>query len=343
MPRLTFRSACLFAALLLAACAQTPPQDAPVSLAGTFWQFVKFQGGDDRTALPDDRAKYTVAFGTDGGVSVRSDFQLPRHVPTRLLARPIRRALVLRSFVRPQERPPLPVADGGRRHLRVRACGAAVGGPWPFSGHTLDCDKGGLTMKRLLLAVAIAIPAFLMGCASVMREAPSQTITPPAPEKAKIVFMRSSMVAGAIGCDLFEVVNGELRYIGQLPTGNKVAYETTPGDKVFMAYGTAADFMLAKVVAGRTYYSIVRPNWGTGGFAPTPIRQVDTINPDQRSKEFQEWTTGTKLIEPTDGTQAWFAENKSRMQAIYTDYWSRFQRKNEQEKAERTLLPQDGR
>jgi hypothetical protein len=198
-------------------------------------------------------------------------------------------------------------------------------------------------MKRLLLAAAIAVPVLLMGCASVMREASSQTITPPAPEKAKIVFMRSSMVAAAIGCDLFEVVNGELRYIGQLPTGNKVAYETTPGDKVFMAYGTAADFMLAKVVAGRTYYVIVRPNWGTGGFAPTPIRQVDSIHPDQSSKEFQEWTTGTKLIEPTDGTQAWFAENKSRMQAVYTDYWSRFQRKNEQEKAERTLLPQDGR
>jgi hypothetical protein len=198
-------------------------------------------------------------------------------------------------------------------------------------------------MKRLLLAAAIAVPVLLMGCASVMREASSQTITPPAPEKAKIVFMRSSMVAAAIGCDLFEVVNGELRYIGQLPTGNKVAYETTPGDKVFMAYGTAADFMLAKVVAGRTYYVIVRPNWGTGGFAPTPIRQVDSIHPDQSSKEFQEWTTGTKLIEPTDGTQAWFAENKSRMQVVYTDYWSRFQRKNEQEKAERTLLPQDGR
>jgi para-nitrobenzyl esterase len=73
MPRLTFHSASLFAALLLAACAQTPPLDAPASLAGTSWQFVKFQGGDDRTALPDERAKYTVAFGTDGGVSVRFD------------------------------------------------------------------------------------------------------------------------------------------------------------------------------------------------------------------------------------------------------------------------------
>ena len=198
-------------------------------------------------------------------------------------------------------------------------------------------------MRKLLLAVAVAVPAFLAGCASVMRDAPSQAITPPATDKAKIVFMRTSMVAGAIGCDLFEVVNGELRYIGQLPTGNKVVFETTPGDKVFMAYGTAADFMLAKVVAGRTYYSIVRPNWGTGGFAPTPIRQQDSMYPDQRSKEFQEWMSGTKLIEPTEAAQAWFAENKARMQGIYTDYWSRFQRKNEQEKFDRTLMPQDGR
>lgn len=198
-------------------------------------------------------------------------------------------------------------------------------------------------MKKLLLAAVVALPVFLTGCASVMRDAPSQTVTPPAPDKAKIVFMRSSMVAAAIGCDLFEVVNGELRYIGQLPTGNKVVFETTPGEKVFMAYGTAADFMLAKVAGGRTYYSIVRPNWGTGGFAPTPIRQVDSIYPDQRSKEFQEWVSGTKLIEPTEGAQAWFVENKARMQAIYTDYWARFQRKNEQEKFDRTLMPQDGR
>ena len=73
MPYLTFRSVSLFAALLLAACAQTPPQDGPVSLAGTSWHFVRFQGGDDRVVVPDDRSKYTVAFGTDGGVGVRFD------------------------------------------------------------------------------------------------------------------------------------------------------------------------------------------------------------------------------------------------------------------------------
>ena len=191
-------------------------------------------------------------------------------------------------------------------------------------------------MNRASLAAAALVCVLASGCASVMRDAPSQQISPPGSDKAKVVFMRSSMVAGAIGCDLFEVVNGELKFIGQLPTGNKVAYETTPGKKVFMAYGTAADFMLAELAPGKTYYSVVRPNWGTGGFAPTPIR-------DPKGSEAHGWISGTKLLE-TDpkAAEAWFAENKARLQGIHGDYWSRFQNKNEQEKAERTLLPQDG-
>lgn len=171
-----------------------------------------------------------------------------------------------------------------------------------------------------------------------MRDAPSQEITRAGGNKAKVVFMRSSMVAAAIGCELFEVVNGELRLIGQLPTGNKVVWETTPGKKVFMAYGTAADFMLAELAPGKTYYAVVRPNWGTGGFAPTPIRAQDI-----KSSEAQGWLTGTKLIEADPkAVDAWMTENKPRMQGIYADYWSRFERKSASEKAERTLMLQDG-
>jgi len=191
-------------------------------------------------------------------------------------------------------------------------------------------------MNRASLAAAALVCVLASGCASVMRDAPSQQISPPGSDKAKVVFMRSSMVAGAIGCDLFEVVNGELKFIGQLPTGNKVAYETTPGKKVFMAYGTAADFMLTELAPGKTYYSVVRPNWGTGGFAPTPIR-------DPKGSEAQGWISGTKLLElsPKEA-EAWMAENKQKLQGIHAEYWSRFQNKNEQEKAERTLLPRDG-
>lgn len=59
--------------LLAAACAQAPQQDGPAGLAGTSWQFARFQGGDGRVVVPDDKARYTVSFGADGGVSVRFD------------------------------------------------------------------------------------------------------------------------------------------------------------------------------------------------------------------------------------------------------------------------------
>jgi len=34
---------------------------------------VRFQGGDDKVVVPDDRTKYTIAFAADGSVSVRFD------------------------------------------------------------------------------------------------------------------------------------------------------------------------------------------------------------------------------------------------------------------------------
>jgi para-nitrobenzyl esterase len=63
-------------ALLLAGCAQVAP--APDSLAGTSWQFVKFQGGDGTVFRPADKAMYTVAFGADGVANVRFDCNLGR-------------------------------------------------------------------------------------------------------------------------------------------------------------------------------------------------------------------------------------------------------------------------
>ena len=57
--------------LLLAACASAP-QSAP-PLGGTSWQLVKFQGGDGKTLVPDDKSKYTLAFGRNGILSARID------------------------------------------------------------------------------------------------------------------------------------------------------------------------------------------------------------------------------------------------------------------------------
>jgi heat shock protein HslJ len=42
-------------------------------LVGTSWQLVAFRGSDDTTLTPDDRSKYTVAFGADGQLTARID------------------------------------------------------------------------------------------------------------------------------------------------------------------------------------------------------------------------------------------------------------------------------
>jgi hypothetical protein len=43
------------------------------ALVGTSWQLVKFQGSDDTTLTPDDRAKYTIWFGAGGRLTARLD------------------------------------------------------------------------------------------------------------------------------------------------------------------------------------------------------------------------------------------------------------------------------
>jgi para-nitrobenzyl esterase len=63
----------LLLSLACAACATPAPPPATQALPGTTWQFVRFQGGDGGVQVPDDKAKYTVAFAADGGVNVRFD------------------------------------------------------------------------------------------------------------------------------------------------------------------------------------------------------------------------------------------------------------------------------
>ncbi len=52
---------------------QPSSSNAANKLAGTSWQLVKFQGGDDRVLTPDSRIKYTITFNADSSVNVRFD------------------------------------------------------------------------------------------------------------------------------------------------------------------------------------------------------------------------------------------------------------------------------
>ncbi|WP_144394997.1 hypothetical protein [Pleionea sediminis] len=199
-------------------------------------------------------------------------------------------------------------------------------------------------MKVIFNIFSLLIIVFaIQGCSgNLMTKSKTGVVPPPASGKATIVFMRSSFVASAIGVELFEINNGELTFVGELPNGSKIAHQTTPGEKVYMAYGTAADFMIAKVIGNKTYYSIVRPNWGTGGFAPTPIRADGSSDYNMNSSEFEDWKSDTDLLEKKPDAREWFKKNKDKYKKIYNEYWSRFQKKTAAEKLERTMQVSDG-
>ena len=198
-------------------------------------------------------------------------------------------------------------------------------------------------MKKISVLVVFVFLAGCGGSSALMKPSANQNITPASKKKAKIEFMRNSFVAGGINAELFEIAKGKMKFIGSVPMGSKIVYETTPGKKVFMAYGMAADFMIADVRAGKTYYSIVRPNWGTGGFAPTPVRTDGTTDFNTAIPDFKEWVSGTELLEPIPAdAKAWFKKEQKNILTVYKKYWQIFKTKNPNEKAARTLTPRDG-
>lgn len=58
----------LIGVLAACGCAQLAAPSQPGTLAGTSWQLARFEGGDGAVRVPDDKSKYTLSFGADGGI-----------------------------------------------------------------------------------------------------------------------------------------------------------------------------------------------------------------------------------------------------------------------------------
>jgi para-nitrobenzyl esterase len=63
----------LCAAFATAAAAQTPASVAGAELEGTSWRLVKIDGGDGKTRVPADPARYLLTFAAHGELSARID------------------------------------------------------------------------------------------------------------------------------------------------------------------------------------------------------------------------------------------------------------------------------
>lgn len=105
--------------------------------------------------------------------------------------------------------------------------------------------------------------AMLAGCAAGVSKVPeSAETTGPAPGKALVYLIRKEFIGPAAahmqGTEAPIFDNDE--YIGSLRVGTHIALQATPGRHVFMGLrrdvriGDRPDFVIADLVAGKTYY-----------------------------------------------------------------------------------------
>lgn len=201
-------------------------------------------------------------------------------------------------------------------------------------------------MLRNYLAFAlVAITLLLSGCGSnPMKVADDQHLALMNNNESQIVFMRSTFVGSAISASLYDVTSGEPEFIGIINNGTKVAYATKPGKRVFMVVSEAADYLEANLEGGKTYYSIVTPRMGAwvARFSMWPIRNGSSGDYSTKSKDFESWLSGTKLVTNSEKSEAWFEKNEKSIQAKHEKYWPAWQEKSQDDLARRTLNADDG-
>ncbi|NIB38300.1 hypothetical protein HBA55_01815 [Pseudomaricurvus alkylphenolicus] len=199
-----------------------------------------------------------------------------------------------------------------------------------------------MTTLRILF---ISCCMLFVGCASnPMQTATNQTLERVSEDKTQVVFMRSSFVGSAINASLYDVTDGDPEFIGIIANDTKIAYETQPGERVFMVVSEAADFLNAQLDGGKVYYSMVTPRMGAwkARFSLWPIRNDGTSKFNTQDKSFDKWIRATKLVENSPKASQWFNSNVDSVKAKQAKYWPVWQQKSEADLAKRTLNPEDG-
>ena len=185
----------------------------------------------------------------------------------------------------------------------------------------------------------------LAGCASnPMAPVADQAVQAPSPDMAQVVFMRDAYTGKAIVSSLYDVTDGQTRFIGVMANGTKIAHPTPPGKHTFMVVSEAADFMEADLVAGKTYYALVTPRMGLwkARFSLWPISNEPDAAHSLKSNNFKDWVEDTDLVTNSPKSLAWYQRVKASVEKKRAEYWPVWQEKSAEAIAERTLKPTDG-
>ena len=192
-------------------------------------------------------------------------------------------------------------------------------------------------MSRMARAVLIAAAMLgLAACTSSRMAATPEpaVIAAPQPDKATVVFYRSSAFGGGVQSSVFDITTDPPAFVGIISTSMKLAYVAPPGTRRFMVIGESADFMDAELLPGRTYYALVAPRFGVwkARFSLRPRAATD--------KEMQEQLATCTWYDNTPASREWAQQKLPEIVALEKEYLPAWLAKAEEKPA---LMPNDGR
>lgn len=202
-------------------------------------------------------------------------------------------------------------------------------------------------MRWSFALLLLAGLAGMTGCqSSLMVKSNAGAAQPiPAAGKAMVVFMRPSSFGGAIQSSVYDTHDNADTFIGVVSSKDKVAYQANPGDHLFMVIAENADFMIAHLDAGKTYYVLVSPRMGVwkARFSLLPIHNQAGAKYSTQSADFNKWMSATSWVSMTPQAEQWYSAHAADIHAKKMDYMRKWNKAGAQQKEELTLKADDGR
>ena len=191
---------------------------------------------------------------------------------------------------------------------------------------------------------AMLLLATMAGCQSSKMVRSDGVDNTPAAGKAMVVFLRASTFGGAVQASVYDTGETADQFIGIVSSKTKLAWQADPGDHLFMVIAENADFMIAHLEAGKTYYALVRPGVGVwkAGFSRLPIRNDPAAKYNLQSEDFRDWMKSPTWVRNTAESEQWFRENQSAIREKKLDYLRKWNAADPQQHAELTLDATDG-
>lgn len=160
---------------------------------------------------------------------------------------------------------------------------------------------------RLMALLSILLISACAGSSGHMRDvAPAQASYSTQDDKSLIVFMRPSGLGFAIQSSVFDVSEGDPKFVGIVSAKAKIAHYAEPGERRFMVVSESADFMGATLEPGKAYYVLVTPRFGVwkARFSLRPVQSAELAG-----TEFAGWYRDSRWVENTESALTWASSN----------------------------------